>query len=165
VRDAADGRCPRGHRSPERWLLHPGGLAVAEAQSLAFEPPVEASGSLGAAGSAHDNPPGTDADADVDARLTERPRFAGRRRPWLYSPPVRPMENVPSRAPIVGLVLMVGAILSVPILGLTLAGLVVAKWLEMGPLVPLIGFLLGNVIGWAGVRWLYLRERRQFNRT
>lgn len=75
------------------------------------------------------------------------------------------MENVPSRAPIVGLVLMVGAILSVPILGLTLAGLVVAKWLEMGPLVPLIGFLLGNVIGWAGVRWLYLRERRQFNRT
>lgn len=75
------------------------------------------------------------------------------------------MENVPSRAPIIGLVLMVGAILSVPILGLTLAGLVVAKWLETGPLVPIVGFLLGNLIGWAGVRWLYLRERRQFNRT
>jgi hypothetical protein len=75
------------------------------------------------------------------------------------------MDNVPSRAPIIGLVLMVGAILSVPIIGLTLASLVVANWYETGPLLPVVGFLLGNLIGWLGVRWLYLRERRQFNRS
>ncbi len=75
------------------------------------------------------------------------------------------MENVPSRAPIIGLVLVVGAILSVPILGLTLASLVVARWYETGPLVPVAGFLLGNLIGWAGVRWLYLRERRRVDRA
>ena len=75
------------------------------------------------------------------------------------------MENIPSRAPIVGLVLMVGAILSVPIVGLTLAALVVARAYDTGPLVPVVGFLLGNVIGWVGVRWLYLRERRQFDRS
>jgi hypothetical protein len=75
------------------------------------------------------------------------------------------MANIPSRAPIIGLVLMVGAILSVPILGLTLASLVVAQRYETGPLVPVAGFVLGNLIGWAGVRWLYLRERRQFNRS
>jgi hypothetical protein len=60
---------------------------------------------------------------------------------------------------------MVGAILSVPIIGLTLASLVVANWYETGPLLPVVGFLLGNLIGWLGVRWLYLRERRQFNRS
>jgi hypothetical protein len=75
------------------------------------------------------------------------------------------MEHVPSRAPIIGLVLMVGVLLSVPILGFTIAAIVVAQRLETGPLVPAAGFLLGNVIGWLGVRWLYLRERRQFNRS
>jgi hypothetical protein len=75
------------------------------------------------------------------------------------------MEHVPSRAPIIGLVLMVGVLLSVPILGFTIAAIVVAQRLETGPLVPVAGFLLGNVIGWLGVRWLYLRERRQFNRS
>jgi uncharacterized membrane protein len=75
------------------------------------------------------------------------------------------MDNVPSRAPIIGLVLMVGALLSVPILGLTLAALVVAQRFETGPLVPVVGFLLGNLIGWLAVRWLYLRERRRFDRS
>jgi uncharacterized BrkB/YihY/UPF0761 family membrane protein len=75
------------------------------------------------------------------------------------------MDNVPSRAPIIGLVLVVGVILSVPIVGLTIASLVAARWLEAGPLVPIAGFLVGNVIGWLGVRWLYLRERRRFDRT
>jgi uncharacterized BrkB/YihY/UPF0761 family membrane protein len=75
------------------------------------------------------------------------------------------MDNVPSRAPIIGLVLVVGVILSVPIVGLTIASLVAARWLETGPLVPIAGFLVGNVIGWLGVRWLYLRERRRFDRT
>jgi hypothetical protein len=75
------------------------------------------------------------------------------------------MDNVPSRAPIIGLVLAVGAILSVPILGLTLAALVAARVYETGPLVPVVGFLLGNLIGWLGVRWLYLHERRRFDRS
>ena len=75
------------------------------------------------------------------------------------------MDNYPSRAPIVGLVLMVGAILSVPILGLTIAAIVVAQRFETGPLLPVAGFIVGNVVGWLGVRWLYLRERRQFNRS
>jgi hypothetical protein len=60
---------------------------------------------------------------------------------------------------------MVGVLLSVPILGFTIAAIVVAQRLGTGPLVPVAGFLLGNVIGWLGVRWLYLRERRQFNRS
>jgi hypothetical protein len=75
------------------------------------------------------------------------------------------MDNVPSRAPIIGLVLMVGALLSVPILGLTIASLVVAQRFETGPLVPVVGFALGNLIGWLAVRWLYLRERRRFDRS
>lgn len=75
------------------------------------------------------------------------------------------MDNYPSRAPIVGLVLMVGAILSVPILGLTVASIVIAQRFETGPLLPVVGFAFGNLIGWLGVRWLYLRERRHFNRS
>jgi hypothetical protein len=75
------------------------------------------------------------------------------------------MENAPSRAPIIGLVLVVGAILSVPIVGLTVAALVAARLFDTGPLVPVVGFVIGNLIGWGGVRWLYLRERRRFDRT
>jgi hypothetical protein len=74
------------------------------------------------------------------------------------------MENVPRRGPIIGLVLMVGFLLSVPILGLTIAGLIAAQWFATGPAVPIIAFIVGNVIGWLGVRWLYLRERRRFAR-
>lgn len=74
------------------------------------------------------------------------------------------MENYPRRGPIIGLVLMVGVILSVPILGLTIAGVIAAQWFGMGPGVPIVAFIIGNAIGWLGVRWLYLRERRRFAR-
>jgi uncharacterized membrane protein len=75
------------------------------------------------------------------------------------------MGNVPSRAPILGLVLATFVILAVPILGLTLISIAAAQALGTGPLVPLLGFVIGNVIGWLGVRWLYVRERRRFDRA
>ena len=74
------------------------------------------------------------------------------------------MNNVPRRAPLIVLVAMVGALLSVPILGLTLGGLIAARLFGAGPEVPVIAFVVGNVLGWAGVRWLYHRERRRFAR-
>jgi uncharacterized membrane protein len=75
------------------------------------------------------------------------------------------MDNAPSRAPLVGLVLITFVILAVPIVGLTLISIAAAQTFSTGPLVPLLGFLIGNVIGWLGVRWLYVRERRRFNRA
>ncbi len=62
---------------------------------------------------------------------------------------------------VIGIVLQVGIILAVPILGLSILGLVIDRLLGTSPLALILLLAAGNVIGWAGVRRLYLRERRR----
>jgi Putative F0F1-ATPase subunit Ca2+/Mg2+ transporter len=59
--------------------------------------------------------------------------------------------------PIIGPVLMVGIVLSASILGLSFAGLLIDRWLGTSPIGFAILFVAGNLVGWSGVRWLYLR--------
>ncbi|HEX5240779.1 MAG TPA: hypothetical protein VFW20_07270 [Candidatus Limnocylindrales bacterium] len=70
------------------------------------------------------------------------------------------MQTHSRSASLVGLVGLVGLVLAIPILGLTLAGLILAGPTGIGPLLPIGCFALGNVLGWEGVRRLYRRERR-----
>ena len=74
------------------------------------------------------------------------------------------METVPRFAPLAGLVAAAGLILAVPILGLTLAGVILDHAFGTGPVLSIGSFIVGNIIGWFGIRWLYLRERRRFAR-
>lgn len=74
------------------------------------------------------------------------------------------MDTVPRFAPLAGLVAAAGLILAVPILGLTLTGVILDTAFKSGPVLAIASFALGNIIGWLGIRWLYLRERRRFAR-
>ena len=75
------------------------------------------------------------------------------------------MDSASRPVPIMGLVLIVGAILAAPILGMSIVGLVLDTWLGTGPILFIGSFVLGNLIAWTGVRLLYLRERRRFARS
>lgn len=53
----------------------------------------------------------------------------------------------------------VSAIVVIPILGGTVAGIVVDRLLGTGPLFVLSGFVIGNLIAAAGV-WIYIRVQQ-----
>lgn len=74
------------------------------------------------------------------------------------------MQTHSRSASLYGLVGLVGLLLAVPILGLTLVGVVLAGPTGLGFALPLACFVLGNLLGWIGVRRLYLRERRNVDR-
>jgi uncharacterized membrane protein YdjX (TVP38/TMEM64 family) len=68
-------------------------------------------------------------------------------------------------ASLYGLVSLVGVVLGVPIIALSLAGLLLAGPTGLGAVLPIGGFAIGNLIGWFGVRALYRRERRSIDRS